>query len=520
MSLSYVVDGETDLDSALFNPIIDRVNGDAGPLANMRAGVANVLDYSGTAKAKLVAALADAESNGGVVRVPPGTYALGADPQIVIPAGISIIGAGRTATTFTFSSGTAFMVGDGTAHADYGGISTCTIDGPGEGVAGTVALHLREARFGYYHDLGITDSETGVLIDGEDQWSDGNTFDKPNFVRTKFGVHITADSSYQSNNNRIVDGGIYGNSPKTSGGIGVWIERGDSNVVFGTDIEDYETAVRFSATDAGGNSAVVPRIENCTNDIVIDSNVVNTLLVGHKNPAIGGNGQMTQYGSRLQTPVEDVSVLGEDAFYYRGVLARVHSDSSTRPDQLHMGFTRVDGSSVWGEIPILNGVGYRYLTGVGLHPANVTDATALASGDVHLIYLGTAPQAITTCDVQMMVTTAAASITWAEVAMYRGDSTNSVRRCGYTDVSATFNSTGQKSTTVALSDVAAGDTLWVAYGSSAVTPFQVRACLPDAIESGVFRTLGARPSTTTNFANPSNQWATSGVNPAWVTVRV
>jgi hypothetical protein len=43
MSIAYVTDGVTDLDSALFNPIIDRVNGDAGPLGNMRLGIYNVL---------------------------------------------------------------------------------------------------------------------------------------------------------------------------------------------------------------------------------------------------------------------------------------------------------------------------------------------------------------------------------------------------------------------------------------------------------------------------------------------
>ena len=62
MSIPHVTDGETDLDSALFNPIIDRVNGLADgevpiplagiegalggyePLQNMRRGVTNVLD--------------------------------------------------------------------------------------------------------------------------------------------------------------------------------------------------------------------------------------------------------------------------------------------------------------------------------------------------------------------------------------------------------------------------------------------------------------------------------------------
>lgn len=88
MSLSYVVDGETDLDSALFNPIIDRVNGDAGPLANMRAGVANVLDYSGTSTEKIKSALADLSANGGGICSIVGDYELA--ETIVVPANVRI----------------------------------------------------------------------------------------------------------------------------------------------------------------------------------------------------------------------------------------------------------------------------------------------------------------------------------------------------------------------------------------------------------------------------------------------
>ena len=88
MSLSYVVDGETELDSELFNPIIDRVNGDAGPLANMRAGVANVLDYSGTHTEKVKSALADLSAAGGGTAVFKGELEL--TERIVIPANVRV----------------------------------------------------------------------------------------------------------------------------------------------------------------------------------------------------------------------------------------------------------------------------------------------------------------------------------------------------------------------------------------------------------------------------------------------
>ena len=96
MSLSYVVDGETDLDSALFNPIIDRVNGDAGPLANMRAGVANVLDEgadsSGTNDS--TNAFKNAIATGKpLIYAPYGSYLLDPD-QIKIPGGVTLFGDG------------------------------------------------------------------------------------------------------------------------------------------------------------------------------------------------------------------------------------------------------------------------------------------------------------------------------------------------------------------------------------------------------------------------------------------
>lgn len=82
MSLPYVVDGETELSSELFNPIIGRVNGEVGPLANMRAGMANVLDYAlagdgTTDNSTALAAMLSGTQAGSEYYFPPGDYLCG-----------------------------------------------------------------------------------------------------------------------------------------------------------------------------------------------------------------------------------------------------------------------------------------------------------------------------------------------------------------------------------------------------------------------------------------------------------
>lgn len=510
--------------SALPYPVDDAAAAavDATPLAQrapVHADAHGLSDATTDAErvTALNAAIADAVATGRRIVLPAGTFALGANPHIAIPEHGVIDGQGIGVTILTFTSGTCLAVGDGSSYVYDVHAGNMSIQGPGAGTAGTIGLHIREGRHGVYPSVAVDDCETGISVDGEDTWTDGNVIEKPRLNRNKYGIIFTADAGFQSNHNRIVGGSIYGDSPKIAGGIGVWFEVGDTNILQGTDVEDYETAIRFTAYDAGGNSLESPRIENCTNDIVIDSGVSKTVLMGHKNPAATNNGTVTQYGTRLSLPYE-LSPPAEAADV-RGLVARQHG-SGGQPDKLQIGMTRGDGVTQWHDIPTIRAETYGYLAPIGLYAADTATETAIVSGTPHLVHIGRAPHNLTTCDVAMHVTTAAATITWAEVAIYRGDSPTTVRRVGYTDVAASFNSTGRKLVTVALSDVMAGDELWVAYGSSATTPFQLRALLPDDLESGVFRTLGAQPSTTGNFTSPSNQWATAGLNPAWLTVRV
>ena len=157
---------------------------------------------------------------------------------------------------------------------------------------------------------------------------------------------------------------------------------------------------------------------------------------------------------------------------------------------------------------------------IGINPVSLTAVTALTTGLTHFTYMGAAAKNYTSCSILVNVTTAGATITWAEVAIFKGippmNTTASLTRLGSTNVSATFNSIGRKVTAVTVS-VAAGDTMWIAYGSSATTPFQLRGLLSDDLQSGVFQTGSVQPSAAgTPF---TTTLATATAVPAWARMK-
>lgn len=131
--------------------------------------------------------------------------------------------------------------------------------------------------------------------------------------------------------------------------------------------------------------------------------------------------------------------------------------------------------------------------------ANLTAVTAFATNTSYFVYLGRVSSAITTLTLRNRVTTAAATITWAEVGIFTGTpvlgGNPSLTRRGFTNVAATFNSTGQKSTAISLTGVSVNDELWVAFGSQATTPFQVRGGLADDLQTGWYCSVAGRIST-------------------------
>lgn len=135
--------------------------------------------------------------------------------------------------------------------------------------------------------------------------------------------------------------------------------------------------------------------------------------------------------------------------------------------------------------------------------ANLTSVRTTTSAVAYAVYMGRAPRSLSTVRLRLRVTTAAATITWAEVAIATGsinvggNPTLTVR--GYTDVATVVNSTGLKSIDISVASGQAineGDDLWAIYGASATTVLVVRAqSIADDLQIGLQASLSNRPST-------------------------
>lgn len=156
--------------------------------------------------------------------------------------------------------------------------------------------------------------------------------------------------------------------------------------------------------------------------------------------------------------------------------------------------------------------------------ANLTAVTAFASGTCHCYYMGVAPYASSSVNLLVNVTTAIATITWAEIAIYKGTpmlnaACPDLRRLGWTDVAAIYNATGIKNTNIVLATpLNPGDHIWVVLGSNATTPFQIRGALADNIQTGLFQTLAQRPSIAPGPI--ASAIAGASVVPGWIAIRV
>lgn len=158
---------------------------------------------------------------------------------------------------------------------------------------------------------------------------------------------------------------------------------------------------------------------------------------------------------------------------------------------------------------------------------NLTSVRTTTSAVAYAYYMGVAPRSLSAVKLRLRVTTAAATITWAEVAIGTGpvnpggNPTITVR--GYLDASAILNSTGQKTIDIPVSSgqwISEGDDLWAIVGASATTALVVRAVsIADDLQIGFQASLSNRPSTnvgvsqvyTLESATTTPMWLALGV---------
>jgi hypothetical protein len=134
-------------------------------------------------------------------------------------------------------------------------------------------------------------------------------------------------------------------------------------------------------------------------------------------------------------------------------------------------------------------------------------ATSFVSNSSYAAYMGRADGAYTTVNLRVQVDTGAGTITWAEVGVGTSPqitlgSGASITRRGSTDVSASFNTTGDKTVSVTTTGIDIGDHLWALFGSQATTPYQLRAVAAESTDAGTDQSVAATRIST--MASPTS----------------
>lgn len=133
-------------------------------------------------------------------------------------------------------------------------------------------------------------------------------------------------------------------------------------------------------------------------------------------------------------------------------------------------------------------------------------------------------KAYSTITVQYRVTSQAATITYAEAAIYsgfikqtEGFGTVFGTRRGFTDISGVVNTTGIKTTAISVSGITPGEVFQIVFSTQATTAQTVRtfgvtdSMAPQSTISANLSVTGARPSLV-----PTGPYPTNIVNPIWL----
>jgi hypothetical protein len=150
--------------------------------------------------------------------------------------------------------------------------------------------------------------------------------------------------------------------------------------------------------------------------------------------------------------------------------------------------------------------------------ANITGTKAITTTQTALVYVGVAGRAASSVTLRYNVTVAAVTITWAEIAIFKGiplvAANPSLSLLGWADVAGVINTTGRKSTNITLlSNISIGDELWIGIGNQATTAVTIRAySLVEDCQVGTVVMMVARPST---VASPSS-WTINNAVAPWM----
>jgi hypothetical protein len=262
-----------------------------------------------------------------------------------------------------------------------------------------------------------------------------------------------------------------------------------------------------------------------------DDHTSTTLTPGNSHGTLNGTTAVVivaNPASSTYRSIDEINIWNYDTIshsisieFYDNVTARKMFEATLDPgDSLR--YNRNVGWGVYNNQGVPRAMGVQALMGRLMVPiasnvtANITGTKTITSTQTALTYVGRAGRAASSVTLRYNVTTAGATITWAELGVFKGDlilaANSTLTRLGYADVSGVVNSTGRKSTLVTLStNIAIGDEIWIGIGCQATTAVVIRAySLIEDCQAGTVVMMVARPST---VASPTSWTVNNAVGP-------
>lgn len=239
--------------------------------------------------AAIQAAISAAET----IIIPVGTYLV--TSTITIPSGKNLVGQGMYFDVIIESTASGSVFASG-AEVRSVKISDLTIR---KSANSDTAIELFQSRHCSINRVQVLNfssvNDCAIRIDGSTTFAASNFISDVLIGNNWSGIHLTADSGKQCNHTMIFGAYIYGSAAvkASSGSFGVYIERGDTNFLFGVAVEDYDIGFKVSAVDAGGNTLIAPRVEACNTFFDWNSNSSKVVVVSNYDfdeNSFGGSG--------------------------------------------------------------------------------------------------------------------------------------------------------------------------------------------------------------------------------------
>lgn len=242
-------------------------------------------------------AIAAAPAQGAVVYFPAGTYKTTGGHSV--PLNVSVVGAGKNATTFNFrgTSTYCFFNGSLTGGANppnmLGRFSDFTISGQsagnGTGPFGTqTGIKILNCLFFDLQNLHFTLLYQGMLIDGGDEGALGaGTFAGQGYLAncTSSNVYISLHVYRWVTDTLYLLCYGYGNSPITAGSTGAWFDtKPSTSTMVNLSYEGFDTGYLIS-TSQQSLTFVNPRVENCNTLVSFTGGTHGHTVVGSNHPS-------------------------------------------------------------------------------------------------------------------------------------------------------------------------------------------------------------------------------------------